>query len=48
LPPLANEVAGKALKESFLPGSSFRFDGLFYPPSAPENFVFDVSPKSKS
>ncbi|MGA2405030.1 MAG: hypothetical protein ABSG91_25585 [Syntrophobacteraceae bacterium] len=47
LPPIANEVAGKALKEAFIPGSVFRFDGLFYPPSAPENFIFDLNPKPK-
>lgn len=44
-PPIANDVARSALKNSFLPGSPFRFDGLFYPPSAPDNFVFELNPK---
>ena len=44
-PPIANDVAGNALKNSFQPGSPFRFDGLFYPPSAPDNFVFELNPK---
>jgi hypothetical protein len=47
LPPIANDVAGRVLKESFIPGSKFRFDGLFYPPSAPENFIFDLNPKRR-
>jgi hypothetical protein len=44
-PPIANDVAKNALKISFLPGSQFRFDGLFYPPSAPDNFIFELNPK---
>jgi hypothetical protein len=44
-PPIANDVAKNALKNSFLPGGPFRFDGLFYPPSAPDNFVFELNPK---
>ncbi len=46
-PPIANDIASRALKADFLPGSKFRFDGLFYPPSAPDNFVFDVSPAAR-
>lgn len=46
-PPIANDVSRRALKADFLPGSKFRFDGLFYPPSAPDNFVFDVSPAGR-
>jgi hypothetical protein len=44
-PPIANDMANNALKISFLPGSPFRFDGLFYPPSAPDNFIFELNPK---
>lgn len=46
-PPIANDVANNALRTSFLPGNPFRFDGLFYPPIAPENFVFELNPRKR-
>ena len=47
-PPTANDRAAAAMKAGFKPRSSARFDGLFYPPSTPDNFIFDIKSAAKS